>query len=759
MVTKGFRKRAALLVVLLFLMIPLLIVPASSFNPGDVNSWTLKTPMPTARVGFGVAVVGGKIYAIGGEYGSRFLNTTEMYDPATENWTTKASMPTPRSGFGVAVVQNKIYVIGGHNCTNAYLFTGTNEVYDTATDTWETRAPMPTLRGDMDANSVQGKIYVTGGNSVHGITGVNEAYDPAADAWTTKSPMPKPVCVYASATINNSIYVIGGFNGSVDVELNQIYDSLTDSWRYGAPIPFPVSGAGGGATLGVWAPQRIYVVGGITDRKETGNPYPYFLNKCIQNQVYDPEKDAWSGGAALPKSSFDLEVAVVDDILYAIGGTNSAMFYSLYPLIDNNQLYTPIGYGTVPPTVHVVSPENKNYTSRNVTIAFAANKPTVWVGYSLDEQKNITITSNTTIAVSIGGLHNVTVYAKDALGNIGTSETITFNVTEPFSPVFVIAIASAAFVFVVGVTLLIYFKRRSSRNRLMGGGYKMRKIVIILAISIFTFSILPLVGFQTAEAQRTPDGQGFPLASGVNILSPTNSTYSSNVLELNVTIRSMVGPSIYRFEVTYSVDGKNNDTIPSTTTFVPVEATATYPNGTTATVTSIFASYYLISGCVALPDLPEGLHNITVYTKYERINNINTNWPPLILDCSTVCFTINYNIPPVISKLSIENKTYSQSTLSLNFTTDKPTSWMGYSLDGKENVTIAENTTLTGLFSGSHNLTIYANDAVGNIGASETVHFKVKVAEPFPTTSVAASASIGFVCAGLLAFFKKRNRQ
>ena len=93
----------------------------------------------------------------------------------------------------------------------------------------------------------------------------------------------------------------------------------------------------------------------------------------------------------------------------------------------------------------------------------------------------------------------------------------------------------------------------------------------------------------------------------------------------------------------YSGDGKDNATIPIKVTFAPIEATSTYPNGTTTTVTSIF-SPYIINGCVALPELAEGSHSLTVYANYERINDTNTNWRALIIDNSTVYFTISQQI-------------------------------------------------------------------------------------------------------------------
>ncbi len=112
--------------------------------------------------------------------------------------------------------------------------------------------------------------------------------------------------------------------------------------------------------------------------------------------------------------------------------------------------------------------------------------------------------------------------------------------------------------------------------------------------------------------------------------------------------------------------------------------------------------------------------------------------------------------PPKISML---NQTVTDSNVSLTFTVDKIVNWTGYSLDGQQNVTITGNTTLTGLSSGLHNVTVYANDTYGNMGASETVTFTVAVPEPFPTAPVAAAsvATIAVASVGLLVYFKKRK--
>jgi hypothetical protein len=113
---------------------------------------------------------------------------------------------------------------------------------------------------------------------------------------------------------------------------------------------------------------------------------------------------------------------------------------------------------------------------------------------------------------------------------------------------------------------------------------------------------------------------------------------------------------------------------------------------------------------------------------------------------------------PSIKVLSIVDKLYDTNSIPLNFTIDEPASQIAYSLDGQENITITGNITLTGLANGDHDLTIYATDETGNVGASETSHFTVEVS--FPTTLVAVTVvTVGVVVgAWLLVYFKKRKR-
>jgi N-acetylneuraminic acid mutarotase len=439
-------KGIVLLLVLVFLTASCLTVakPAFSSAATTENTWETMAPMPTARSQLGVDVVNGKIYAIGGDY-----NVNEMYDPETNTWSTKTPMPTPSRNFGIAVYGSKIYCIGGGSWDNMLAL---NQVYDTATNTWTTKTSMPTARNYLSANVVNGKIYMIGGNyqSYLYTSNLNEVYDIATDTWSTAKPLPQAVANYPSAVIDGKIYIVGGTTFTKSFYTLQIYDPATDSWNTGASIPHLdidghfLGGAVGAATTGQYAPKKLYVFGGHNIFSANGV------------SAYDPENGSWYVCASIPTARGYLGVAVVDDVLYAIGGTG---WNYLEPPVSVNEKYTPFGYGTAPPEIAVISPENKTYATGSVSLAFTLNKPVQWTGYSLDNQDNVTISGNTTISGLSNGSHNVTVYARDEFENTGASETINFTVDVPF-PLAPVAIASAALVAIISVGLLVYFRKR-----------------------------------------------------------------------------------------------------------------------------------------------------------------------------------------------------------------------------------------------------------------------------------------------------------
>jgi len=86
--------------------------------------------------------------------------------------------------------------------------------------------------------------------------------------------------------------------------------------------------------------------------------------------------------------------------------------------------------------------------------------------------------------------------------------------------------------------------------------------------------------------------------------------------------------------------------------------------------------------------------------------------------------------PPTIGILSPESRTYNARDVQLIFTVNEPTQWMGYTLDGQNNLTISGNATIMNLPDGPHTIRVYANDTAGNTGISSAVQFSVEATPP-----------------------------
>ena len=137
-------------------------------------------------------------------------------------------------------------------------------------------------------------------------------------------------------------------------------------------------------------------------------------------------------------------------------------------MIDNNNQdryplmkpWQPIG---APARISISSPENIVYTANNVPLNLSVDMSSSNLSYSLDGQANVTIAGNTTLSDVSAGLHNVTVYAWDAAGNVGASETVTFTVAELF-PVVPVAIGVALVAVVIAATGSLLYNRKRCKE-------------------------------------------------------------------------------------------------------------------------------------------------------------------------------------------------------------------------------------------------------------------------------------------------------
>jgi hypothetical protein len=165
------------------------------------------------------------------------------------------------------------------------------------------------------------------------------------------------------------------------------------------------------ATQDYLAPARLYLAGGYSQNVLTS-----------KTQVYNPYNNSWTTGTSLSSPRADLALAVVNDVLYAIGGFDGQNWLNI------NEQYKPADYGTVPPKLQITSPENITYSKVNLT--FSINRGASWIGYSLDNQGNITVKegTNTSLLGLSQGSHSIILYANDSQGNMGYSNIVYFSV-------------------------------------------------------------------------------------------------------------------------------------------------------------------------------------------------------------------------------------------------------------------------------------------------------------------------------------------
>ena len=163
------------------------------------------------------------------------------YDPLADEYTRKADVPRSRTWGTCALIGNKIYLIGGYNY-DPDESGGSNDtqILDLLTDTWSEGADIPRARyGSTRENPViDGKIYVTHGWNDYWFYTATYVYDPVTNTWEQKGSANHPRDGVACGVINNKLYVVGGRNVPINTYgliYNEVYDPGIDSWTPQSP--------------------------------------------------------------------------------------------------------------------------------------------------------------------------------------------------------------------------------------------------------------------------------------------------------------------------------------------------------------------------------------------------------------------------------------------------------------------------------------------------------------------------------------------
>ena len=183
------------------------------------DSYARLPDLPTECAAGQLAYLDGKLHLFGGTNPARTQDISAHYvlDLAAGSgaaWKLVAPLPQPRNHLGAAVLGGRIYAIGGQTGHDAQLVTHPEVfAYDPSVDSWTRLPDLPRARSHISNSTfvMNGRIVVAGGETAHDVPMADvNAYDPLARSWSALSPLPTPRVSGVADVLNSSHFLWSG---------------------------------------------------------------------------------------------------------------------------------------------------------------------------------------------------------------------------------------------------------------------------------------------------------------------------------------------------------------------------------------------------------------------------------------------------------------------------------------------------------------------------------------------------------------------
>lgn len=267
----------------------------------NIGPWTTLAGTGSPRQEVSYVAYGGRLFLAGG--GTR----QQVFDPRTGTWSDVAPLPESLDHIQGAVVGDKIYYVGGlRSWPNDEV--GTVYVYDPASNRFSRGPTMPRPRGAGGVAVHDGKIYYAGGLHRGRAVPWLDVLDPATGHWSQLPDMPRPRDHFQAVFAGDRMLVTGGRNRDIGTEIadTDAYDVSERRWVTGlAPLPTPRGGFGA-----VFVHGEMLVIGG----EVPGRVLPTV-------EAYDVARDTWRTLPSMPTARHGIQAALCGDrVLVAAGG-------------------------------------------------------------------------------------------------------------------------------------------------------------------------------------------------------------------------------------------------------------------------------------------------------------------------------------------------------------------------------------------------------------------------------------------------------
>jgi hypothetical protein len=133
-----------------------------------------------------------------------------------------------------------------------------------------------------------------------------------------------------------------------------------------------------------------------------------------------------------------------------------------------------------------------------------------------------------------------------------------------------------------------------------------------------------------------------------------------------------------------------------------------------------------------LENLTNGYHTLRAYS-YDAEGNMITYEGSILTDSKTFLVNTSFVYPTIL--LSPNNSTYYSKEIPLTYTIDNSKYVVYYELDNSRQITLADNTTLSGLSEGNHTITAGAYNVSTGRYSKQTANFTIDTTNPSPVPS------------------------
>jgi N-acetylneuraminic acid mutarotase len=385
------------------------------YNPSSDN-WSGAPDMGVPRVGpAAVLLSSGKVLVAGGSSDgttSGGLATAEVYDPTSNTWTPTANnMSSVRGTFPTAALlaNGQVLVAGGQDASGTA--TATADLYNPATNSFSPAHAMAVARAGAAAASLPGgKLLVAGGEDTSSTPIANaEVYDPGSNTWTaTANQMSTAHLLGFAATLpGGKVLITAGENTSSTVTGNtELYDPTANTFSSGPNLSTPRVLFGGAALRD----GRVLVTGGA-------NISSGGAALIGSTEIYTPATNTWStvGSLGTPRAVFGISTLTNGRVLATGGATDLTAGSGS----SSAELFTP---ATIPGAPQAVSATAGNGSATVTWAPPASDGGSPIAGYTVKSSTGQTVTTpDARTAATVTGLHNgsrvtFTVTATNAFG-------------------------------------------------------------------------------------------------------------------------------------------------------------------------------------------------------------------------------------------------------------------------------------------------------------------------------------------------------